>query len=101
VGIAASACTDLFDARQGVDLFEDSVRVGIEALILHTWYCDLWDVRSDDTDNWDTKTFRNIMLVVTTDRKVVKQRMGDNLASGGSILVSYDIYMSALIISSK
>lgn len=70
VGIAASEKTDLFDLRQGIEAFDESVRAGIEALILHTWYCDLWDVRSDDPENWDVNIFRNIMAVVTKDRKI-------------------------------
>ena len=63
---------DLFDSRRGLESFDELVRSGIEALVIHTWYCDLWDVRADDPENWDTQMFRNLVIHVERDREDVR-----------------------------
>lgn len=73
IGIAANRHTDLFDVRRGVDNFDHHVRVGTEALIVHTWYSDFWDVRPDDPDNWNAAMFRKLVAVLIRDRKVPRQ----------------------------
>lgn len=50
---------------------DDHVRVSSEALVLHTWYVDLWDVRADDTAAWNPKTLRNIIAFVERDRQAI------------------------------
>jgi len=71
LSILCSDKTDLFDARQGLENLEQRVRASVEALVLHAWYVDLWDVRSDDHVAWSPATFRNIVAFVERDRQAI------------------------------
>src|SRR5690554_4503465 len=43
LAILCSDKTELYDARQGIECVDEHVRPSAEALVLHTWYVDLWD----------------------------------------------------------
>ena len=72
LAILCSEKTDLFDARHGVEHIDEHVRTNLEALILHAWYVDLWDVRQDDSVAWSPRTLRNISSFVERDRQAIE-----------------------------
>ena len=54
------------------------MRPSTEALVLHTWYVDLWDVRPDDNTAWSTTTLKNLVSFVERDRQAIHGRDGDS-----------------------
>lgn len=77
LSILCSDKTDLFDVRLGIHNVDHHVRASLEALVLHAWYVDLWDVRSDDHVAWSPNTFRNIVAFVERDRQTIYGRGND------------------------
>ena len=71
LSILCSEKTELFDAREGIEQVDTQVRASSEALVLHTWYVDLWDVRADDSAAWSPKILRNIIAFVERDRQAI------------------------------
>lgn len=65
--------TDLVDRNQTAVLerIESHVRPATEALVIHAWMIDLWDVTNDDSQAWSTTTFRNLIAFVERDRQTL------------------------------
>lgn len=87
LSVLCSEKTELFDPRLGIEHLDVHVRASIEALVLHTWYVDLWDCRADDSSAWSPRTLKSIVAFVERDRQVISASPGNRQVSKKCLLL--------------
>jgi hypothetical protein len=67
--LCCNANVELFDGRTSLAMFDKLVRPSMEAFVIHTWYCDLWDVASNDDAAWTPEVLKKVKAFVDEDRR--------------------------------
>src|SRR3546814_7095640 len=75
-----------------LEQFDFHVRPGVEAFVLHSWYCDLMDASADDTSVWSAQTMRNIRSFVERDRQAMRRSEEHTSELQSLMRISYVVF---------